>query len=631
MIELRNKRVLVVGLARSGRAVAHRLSREGAVVTVTDSRPPSSFDFGLKELMAQRIGLELGVHREETFLNQDLIVVSPGVPWDIPQLELARRRRVPAVPEIEAASWFFSGTLVGITGTNGKTTTTTVLGKMLEASGFSSLVAGNIGVPLISAVELYPPKSIVVAELSSFQLEAIESFRPHIAVLLNITANHLDRHHTFEGYVAAKAQIFRNQQAADYAILNADDPVVMSLAPAIASQKVFFSTEQDLPEGVLLSRGRILYRVSHLERVLFEEQEIKLRGRFNTQNMMAAAAAACTLGADFKAIREVAREFTGVEHRLEFVASVRGVSFYNDSKATSVDAAAKALSTFDRGVHLILGGKDKGAPYAPLKTLMEGRVKFVYLIGSAAEKIAGELGGSNLVMAGDLKTAVRMAFARAITGDVVLLSPACSSYDQFEDFEARGRMFKETVQHLDKAAAYKAYPAARVELAPESRPGAGGQTFYTEPRAAAAASDSELGAKRVSESTPEKMPLAPAATPIETPSELTVEPVYVYEVSGEEMAPPPADEFRPPALDEPAEPALLIEDTEPVSPYEVTGAGESSPKGETISNLSEVATESPSVASAPFRSRTKRTDALAGTQADLFFQEQPEKPFDKGK
>ncbi|MGH9351877.1 MAG: UDP-N-acetylmuramoyl-L-alanine--D-glutamate ligase [Terriglobia bacterium] len=312
MIELRNKRVLVVGLARTGRAVAHRLSREGAVVTVTDLRPPASFGFALKELVAQKIGLELGLHRPETFLNQDLIVVSPGVPWDMPQLDAARKRKVQVVPEIEAASWFFQGTLVGITGTNGKTTTTTLLGKMLEGSGFKTYVAGNIGVPLISAVDLYSPESIVVAELSSFQLEAIQNFRPHIAVLLNLTANHLDRHRTFEAYVSAKAQIFRNQQPEDYAILNADDPVVMSLEPAIASQKIFFSMEHDLPEGVLLSGGRILYRVGHLERALFEEREVKLRGKFNLQNVMAASAAACTLGADFKAIRNAVREFAGV-------------------------------------------------------------------------------------------------------------------------------------------------------------------------------------------------------------------------------------------------------------------------------------------------------------------------------
>ncbi|MGH9772777.1 MAG: UDP-N-acetylmuramoyl-L-alanine--D-glutamate ligase [Candidatus Acidiferrales bacterium] len=460
MIELRNKRVLVVGLARSGRAVAHRLAREGARITVTDARPPSVFlSAVLKELMAQKAGLELGIHRDETFRAQDLIVVSPGVPWDLPQLDLARRSGVRVIPEIEAASWFFNGTLVGITGTNGKTTTTTLLARMLDASGYSAFAAGNIGVPLISTVDLFAPESIVVTELSSFQLEAIQDFHPYVAVLLNITENHLDRHRTFSAYVSAKAQLFRNQKPDDYAILNADDPTVMSLAPALVSRKIFFSLEQDLPEGVLLSRGRILYRVAHLERVLIEEREIRLRGQFNVQNVMAAAAAACVLGADFKAIRSAVHDFHGVEHRLERVASVRGVEFYNDSKATSVDATAKALATFERGVHLILGGKDKGAPYSPLRPLIDGRVKSVYLIGSAAEKIAADLEGADIHHAGDLTMAVQMAFARAVSGDVVLLSPACASFDQFEDFEERGRAFKQVVQRLPDMRLASMYPS----------------------------------------------------------------------------------------------------------------------------------------------------------------------------
>lgn len=567
MIELRGKRVLVVGLARSGRAVAQRLSREGATVTVTDMRPPSSFGFALKELMAQKIGLELGVHRPETFQKQDLIVVSPGVPWDLPPLEAARRRRITAVPEIEAASWFFEGTLVGVTGTNGKTTTTSLLGKMLQVSGFPTLVAGNIGVPLISAVEFFSPEHIVVAELSSFQLEAIQSFRPHVAVMLNVTPNHLDRHHTFEAYVAAKAQIFRNQQATDYAILNADDPVVMGLAPAIASQKIFFSTEQDLPEGVLLSRGRVLYRVGNLERVLFEEKEIGLRGRFNTQNAMAAAAAACTLGTDFKAIRDAVSEFRGVEHRLEFVTTLGGVSFYNDSKATSVDAAAKALSTFDYGVHLILGGKDKGAPYAPLNSLFEGRVKFVYLIGSAAETIASQIEGVSIVKAGNLETAVRSAYARAVPGDTVLLSPACSSYDQFEDFEHRGKAFKELVHALPPPMKSETplIPRAAQTVTRPSVP------VMHEPPASSAetplAHHSEIDALRAT--------AARAAGEIPTPvssAEVAFSPEYTYETFSEESA---ASGWEPGPAEEPDEPptaAPLIEKTAGLSPYEVSVA-----------------------------------------------------------
>lgn len=553
MMELHNKRVLVVGLARSGRAVARRLAREGAIVTVTDLRPPSSFAPVLREMMDQKIGFELGVHREETFLKQDLIVVSPGVPWDTPALEAARQRKILVVPEVEAASWFFDSTLVGITGTNGKTTTTALLGKMLEASGYSAFVAGNIGIPLISAVDLFSPESIVVTELSSFQLEAIQNFRAHVAVLLNITENHLDRHRTFDAYVSAKAQIFRNQGPEDYAILNADDPTVMSLAPLIASTKVFFSMEQDLPEGILLSKGRILYRVGHLERMLMEAREIRLRGAFNVANVMAASAAACILGADFKAIRSAAREFTGVEHRLEYVRTVRGVEFYNDSKSTSVDAAAKALQTFDKGVHLILGGKDKGAPYSPLWPLLEGRVKGVYLIGEATEKIAADLGGANLRRSVNLETAVHQAFARAIPGDVVLLSPACASFDQFQDFEERGRTFKEVVGRLTE-----------IPLASEAE----------RPRPAVAPAIESLSD---SSSPLAERPPIPVTTPQidrqEEKSALTLEqPVYIYETSGEEKVesvPGGMDFDETPDSQEvsglgPVEPA-----TEPVSPYEV--------------------------------------------------------------
>lgn len=572
MIELRGKRVLVVGLARSGRAVAQRLAREGAAVTVTDLRPPASFGFALKELMAQRIGLELGIHREETFVKQDLIVVSPGVPWDLSPLEEARRRRITAVPEIEAASWFFDGTLVGITGTNGKTTTTTLLGKMLEASGFPVLVAGNIGVPLISAVELFSPEHIVVAELSSFQLEAIQTFRPNVAILLNVTPNHLDRHHTFDAYVAAKAQIFRNQRPDDYAILNADDPVVTGLAPAIGSRKLFFSVEQDLPEGVLLSRGRVLYRVGNLERALFEEKEVGLRGRFNTQNVMAAAAAACALGADFNAIREVAREFSGVEHRLEFVASIGGVAFYNDSKATSVDAAAKALSTFDRGVHLILGGKDKGASYAPLAALIEGRVKFVYLIGSAAGKIASELQGANLVRAGNLETAVRSAFARAVAGDTVLLSPACSSYDQFEDFEHRGKAFKELVHTLSphRAPMPPSSPEEPVTPAPRAEPVVRPPAAVPPPIA-----QEETTADRSIEMVQPRSERVGAVAAAEAASSAAVAaaaqaPIYVYETEAEESAPTDWDSAEIAPAEELAAGGALIEETGAVSPYEVS-------------------------------------------------------------
>lgn len=463
MIDVHGKRALIVGLARSGRAAAKCLRGRGAVVTVTDSKSPSAFPELVGELTAQKIGLELGVHREETFLKQDLIVVSPGVPWDLPHLDAARRKGVQVVPEIELASWYLSNPIIGITGSNGKTTTTSLVGQMLQASGYSARVAGNIGVPLISLVDQVTPNTLLVVELSSFQLEAIRHFRPHVAMLLNITPNHLDRHASFAAYVAAKAKILSNLGAGDWAIFNADDANVMSLVPAAArARKVYFSRRRELLGGVFVSGSHVLYRVGHLERVLLDVQEVPLRGAFNLENVLAACAAACVVGADFEAQRRAVRKFTGVEHRLEFVRQVAGVDFYNDSKATSVDATAKALSAFERGVHLILGGKDKGAPYAPLRALLPGRVRAIYLIGAASDRIAKELArASELVRAGDLVTAVRSAFERAEPGDVVLLAPACASFDQFQDFEHRGRVFKDTVAALAQEA-----PAPAVEAGP---------------------------------------------------------------------------------------------------------------------------------------------------------------------
>lgn len=467
MTDLQGKRVLVVGLARSGRAAAKCFRRKGAEVTVTDLRHPWELQVDIPELLASKIGMELGGHREATFLRQDLIVVSPGVPPELPELEAARRQKIPVVPEVEAASWFLEARVAGVTGSNGKTTTTALLGEMLKASGFRTFVGGNIGVPLIAAVDQLPKDGVAVTELSSFQLETVESFRPRVAVLLNLTPNHLDRHPSFEAYVRAKQQIFRNQTAEDIAVLNADDAMVMSLAPEIAAGKILFSRMRSLPEGVFVSNGHIVYRVANLERVLMETREVTLRGAFNLENVLAAAAAACALGADFDAVRRAVRQFQAVEHRLEFVREIRGVQFYNDSKATSVDAAAKALTAFEQGVHLILGGKDKGAPYAPLVPLLGGRVRCVYLIGAAAERIARELKGTvELVHAGDLETAMRRAFERVSRGDAILLSPACSSFDQFQDYEHRGRVFKELAELLARETATAEAVAQKSEAAP---------------------------------------------------------------------------------------------------------------------------------------------------------------------
>jgi UDP-N-acetylmuramoylalanine--D-glutamate ligase len=550
-VDLRGKHVLVVGLARSGRAAAHAFRRQGSVVTVSDLRPPAAFASEIPELVSAKIGLELGLHRLETFLRQDLIVVSPGVPWDLPELAAARQGKVRIVPEVEAASWFLKGELVGVTGSNGKTTTTTLLGRMLEASGFQTLVGGNIGVPLIAVAGRTTEDSISVAELSSFQLEAIRDFRVNVAVLLNVTPNHLDRHTSFEAYVAAKANIFRNQTEKDCSILNADDPTVMSLAPAIRSRKVLFSLRRDLPDGLLVSNGKILYRVRDLERVLMDVADVKLRGDFNLENVMAAAAAACALGADFETLPRVVRNFKGVEHRLEYVRQIRGVEFYNDSKATSVDATVKALSAFEPGVHLILGGKDKGTPYAPLRPWLERRVRRLLLIGDAAERIAEELAGpADIIRAGDLETAVREAFRAAVPGDTVLLSPACASFDQFQDFEHRGRAFKEIVERLvtEERTSARGPETGSSSLVSVSGPRLGGLSLKEDvvPTITSEGAEPKPGATTLPET-------HDAPRVLNRP-----ELVYVYEVAAEQFAPAEGDLWQEPPDEVYEEPDLLL-------------------------------------------------------------------------
>jgi UDP-N-acetylmuramoylalanine--D-glutamate ligase len=553
MMPVQGKRVLIVGLARTGLAAAKALARRGAYVTVTDARPPWELRADLGDLLTHQIGMELGLHRDSTFLKQDFIVVSPGVLPDMPQLAAARARGIPVVSEVEVAGWMLEAPILGITGSNGKTTTTALLGEILEASGFPVFVGGNIGVPVISAVDDVPPDGLVVAELSSFQLEATVNFHPHVAALLNLTPNHLDRHPSFESYVQAKARIFANQTAGDFAVLNADDPAVMSLAPRGAAQKVFFSRRRELPDGIFLENGHIVYRTSNLERVLLTTREIALRGDFNVENVMAAAAMAGAVGADFEAIRRAVAAFRGVEHRLEFVREIGGVQYYNDSKATSVDAAAKALSAFGSGVHLILGGKDKGAPYEPIRKLLEGRVRDVYLIGAAAERIEKQLSGVvPLYRSGDLETAVREASARAVPGDVVLLSPACASFDQFQDYEQRGRVFKELVARLAahpaerRVAAPIALPAVALPAAPVTAPLAGQEypDFHLEPPPAPAPATAPATPPH-----PEPLPVMQGVEPepatgaaspeqeekIEPAAEGTrPDPIYVFEVSAEE-------------------------------------------------------------------------------------------------
>ena len=448
-IELRGKRVLVVGLARTGVATALFCAARGARVTASDSRSSAQLGEIVDRLRQAGCALELGGHTNATFLAQDLVVPSPGVPATLPALVAAREAGIPIWSEIDLASRFLRGRLVAITGSNGKTTTTSLVAHILMGAGIPVIVAGNIGTPLISRIEDSTDHSVTVAEVSSFQLELIDSFRPDIAVLLNLTPDHLDRHASFEDYCRAKVRLFKNQTERDFAVLNADDPVVARHAPP-RPRLCWFSRMRRVAFGASLRDGRIVFRDECGETQLLERSDISLRGEHNVENVLAAVSAARLAGASPSAIAGGVRSFPGVEHRLEFVAEIGGVQFFNDSKATNVDATLKALGAFAGGLLVILGGKDKGSDYAPLIEPLRQRSRLVLLIGAAAEKIEAQLGaGVPTVRAGTLDRALTLAWERAQPGDTVLLAPACASFDQFENFEHRGRVFKQLVHALD--------------------------------------------------------------------------------------------------------------------------------------------------------------------------------------
>jgi len=448
-MELKNKRVLVVGLGRSGAASAVFLQEHGAKVIVSDSKSEAQLQRDVPALLDRGIAIETGQHGERTFRDQDLIVVSPGVPSDQPQLQHARSLGIPVIGEVELAYRFLKGKVLAITGSNGKTTTTTLVGEILSKSGRKTLVGGNIGTPVISLAGQSTPETLVVLEISSFQLESIEQFRPWIAAILNITPDHLDRHHTFQAYVDAKLRIFENQQADDFAILNADDPTCAGLKDKVRSRLLWFSRRQRVESGAFLSGDQIVFRHDGQEQPVLSRSDIQLKGEHNLENVLAAVAMTMMAGCTPEQVRQGVREFRAVEHRLELAGSINGVTFYNDSKATNVDATQKALESFPGNIHVILGGKDKGSDYSVLNPLLRERVKRAYLIGAAADKIAAQVQGAvELARSGTLERAVRQAFDAALPGDVVLLAPACASFDQFENYEHRGRVFKALVQSL---------------------------------------------------------------------------------------------------------------------------------------------------------------------------------------
>ncbi len=451
-MKVEGARAVVVGMARSGVAAVELLLEQGARVTAVD-----------QSAMANPKLVELGVpvHPQESpaFEGADLVVLSPGVPADLEVLQSVRGRGIPVVGDLELASWFLKGEVIGITGSNGKTTTTAMTGHILQASGIPVQVGGNIGTPPASMVRTSRAGQWNVLELSSFQLETISTFRPHIGAALNVTPDHLDRHYTFEKYAAAKARLFENQRPEDFAVLNADDPVTKGYAEQTASKSLFFSSTRKVEPGAcritaLWILGGVTKKLDVIEldgQPLMASEEVPLRGVHNLENTMAASIMAKLAGATHEQIRTAVMSFPGVEHRLEFVRELSGVAWYNDSKATNVDATLKALAAFPGGLWVILGGKDKNSDYRPLAAAMKEKTRGVLLIGAAADKIENHLHGEiSTVKCGTLEAAVLHAHASAHSGDTVLLAPACASFDQFENFEHRGREFKRLVNQLGK-------------------------------------------------------------------------------------------------------------------------------------------------------------------------------------
>jgi UDP-N-acetylmuramoylalanine--D-glutamate ligase len=449
-IELRKMRVLAVGLARTGEATALFCAKHNAVVTATDTRPESELGDAPAKLREAGVTLELGGHVERTYLTQDLIVPSPGVPADDTLLMKARAKGITVWSEIELAYRFLEGEMIGITGSNGKTTTTTLVHHILKTAGKKAILAGNVGTPLIACVEAMNAQTVSVVELSSFQLELIDKFRPDIGMLLNLTPDHLDRHKTLEAYAGAKARIFEKQTELDAAVLNADDAATLALAPK--KPQVFrFSRKKRVEQGACV-RGEDIVIVHHgKEEFVMKCGEIPLPGAHNLENVLAGVMAARLARVDAPTIGKAVRSFTGVEHRLEFVAEIAGVRYYNDSKATNVDATLKALDAFPGRILVILGGKDKGSDYTLLQKSLREKAVLALMVGAASEKIETQIAGSvALEHAGTLARAVDIASHVAKAGDVVLLAPACASFDQFENYEHRGRVFKELVRGLEE-------------------------------------------------------------------------------------------------------------------------------------------------------------------------------------
>jgi UDP-N-acetylmuramoylalanine--D-glutamate ligase len=446
---LEGRRVAVVGLARSGLAACRLLRTLGAEVVASDSKPFEALGLEVQALEALGVAIVAGGHPIESFSGAELVVASPGVPLTLPVLERVRESGTPIIGELELAWRVMEASFIAITGTNGKTTTTALAGALLQEGVRPVLVGGNIGRPLSAYALDVPADGLVVAEVSSFQLETVERFHPRVAVLLNITPDHLDRHTTFQAYVDVKAKIFRNQTEADLAVLNADDPVTEALARTVRAPAVFFSRRRALTEGLFVQNGWIVAALSGRTTRICPLNEIPLRGGHNVENVLAATACALWAGITASRVRTAIAQFPGVEHRIERVREISGVTYYNDSKGTNVASTIKAIESFAEPVILIAGGRGKGQDFTPLAAAARGKVRRVILIGEDREKIRVALGPDiSSEDARSMGEAVGRAQAVARPGEVVLLSPACASFDMFENFEHRGQVFKAAVHAL---------------------------------------------------------------------------------------------------------------------------------------------------------------------------------------
>jgi len=456
-MKIEGRKALVLGAGKSGIESARFLAERGAVVALHDKKEVESWPDAARSLKtSHNVGLISGDIPSWLLDQIDLVVISPGVPTNTIPARYVDRKDGEVIGEVELAYRFLKGRIVGITGSNGKTTTTALIGDLLKNAGIPTQVGGNIGTPLLSLTETSLDDGWTVVELSSFQLETIRDFRPNVGICLNVTPNHLDRYESFHDYALAKHRIFMNQTAEDVAVLNADDEITSSWENGLNAHVTMFSVKRELEEGLFLRGSELMCRASGKEKVLTTRDGIFLRGLHNVENVLAAFAAGLACGASPESMRETVREFKGVEHRIEFVAEVDGVKFYNDSKATSVDATSKALEALSGGegkTILILGGRGKNAPYAPLVPLIESSVRSLILIGEDADNIKSQLSGvAPIARAHSLEEAVRDALAQAESGDAVLLAPACASFDMFKSFEERGEVFKRAVYDLTSIA-----------------------------------------------------------------------------------------------------------------------------------------------------------------------------------